>query len=185
MRTDEHGGDLPVTKAENGRTVINHPGMGCPHCPASFFKTEGQINHIQDRHPDQPHAARMKFKDKEGNPAFVDYWPNMHRHQPHLLLHVGEGNESRGRMVLADTGEVSVVETSPKHRRQGVATSLWEVAQHLHETMPGFPKPEHSAVRTEEGDAWAKKVGGDVPKLEGGRHLSQEEFRDTRWEHMQ
>ena len=94
-KKDEHGGDVATKSAI--------PALGCPHCPARFFKTEGQISHIKKTHPDQPHAARMEI----GTGNLVDYWPHMTRHQPHLLLHVDNASgETSGKMVLGASGEV-------------------------------------------------------------------------------
>ena len=169
-KKDEHGGDVAT-----GRGI---PALGCPHCPARFFKTASQVSHIQERHPDQPHAARMQI----GTGNLVDYWPHMTKTQPHLLLHIdAKSNETSGKMVLGASGEVHSVETNPEYRHQGVATSLWNAAQHLHANMPGFPEPKHSASRTKEGDAWAHKVGGEIPELYAGRHISAEQFRNARW----
>lgn len=60
------------------------------------------------------------------------------------------------------TGSVQWVETDKEHRRQGVATSLWDRAHDLSDKM-GIKPPVHSAYRWNEGDAWAKSVGGHLP----------------------
>ena len=59
-------------------------------------------------------------------------------------------------------GMVDMVKTRADHRRKGVATGMWRQAQKV-----GL-NPKHSTIRSEAGDAWAKKVGGRhllVPRL--------------------
>ena len=50
------------------------------------------------------------------------------------------------------------IEVDPAARRQGVATMLWKKAQEAN------LNPAHSKQRSAEGDAWARKVGGELPK---------------------
>lgn len=61
------------------------------------------------------------------------------------------------------TGVVQWVETNKNYRRLGVATELWNKAHKLSE-QTGIKAPEHSAHRWEEGDQWAKAVGGRLPQ---------------------
>ena len=60
------------------------------------------------------------------------------------------------------TGEVNWVRTHQDYRGLGVATTLWEKAKKL-SADTGIKEPKHSKHRTEEGEAWAKKVGGALP----------------------
>jgi GNAT superfamily N-acetyltransferase len=62
------------------------------------------------------------------------------------------------------TGEIKGVYTDPEHQRQGLASSLYGHAQELAAVTRGVPKPRHSTFRTSSGDAWAKSVGGRLPK---------------------
>ena len=62
------------------------------------------------------------------------------------------------------TGHVLKVEVNEEHRRQGVATGLWQQAQTAASGTRSVVKPKHSSERTVEGDAWAKSVGGPVPR---------------------
>lgn len=48
---------------------------------------------------------------------------------------------------------VAHIEVSPKFRRRGVATQLWEYAKEV-----GL-NPIHAIDKTPEGDAWSKAVG--------------------------
>lgn len=62
------------------------------------------------------------------------------------------------------TGEVRGIDTDPGHRRQGVASSMWAEGQRVAGETRGVKLPKHSAQRTTAGDAWAKSVGGRLPK---------------------
>ena len=161
--------------------MTSYGGFGCPHCnhPEGFTSLDKQVAHIKKEHPDQPHSARMQTKSG----AYVDYFPHMDRTAPHLLMHVHpDTGKMQGRLILSNEGHVSSVETHPELRRQGIATELWNTARELHANMSGVPEPKHSVSRTTAGNKWAKAVGGEVPKLEGGRVVSQRQFRGIRWE---
>jgi hypothetical protein len=51
-------------------------------------------------------------------------------------------------------GRVDLLDVDGAHRRRGVATLMWNSAQ-----TSGLTPPKHSDEQTEEGKAWAKKVG--------------------------
>ena len=72
-------------------------------------------------------------------------------------------------------GEVTGVYVHEEGRRKGVASMLWEVAKELSESN-GWPQPAHSPGRTEDGDAWARAVGGDLPAREGGAFEDESGF---------
>lgn len=61
--------------------------------------------------------------------------------------------------------EVHALDVGHEHRRQGIATGLWN---HAHSVADGrsIPAPKHSAQRTTAGDAWARSVGGRLPRLD-------------------
>jgi 2'-5' RNA ligase len=56
---------------------------------------------------------------------------------------------------------IDKTEVHENHRRQGLATAMWDWAQE-----EGRPKPTHSRQRTDAGDAWARSVGGPLPRRE-------------------
>ena len=56
------------------------------------------------------------------------------------------------------THEVTSVHVEEEHRRQGLATEMWRMGQELR------PRPKHSHDRTNAGDAWARSVGGRLPR---------------------
>lgn len=56
------------------------------------------------------------------------------------------------------TGDIQGINVQPSHRRKGIATAMWNLAQDITGNNVG-----HSPVRSDEGDVWAKSVGGDIP----------------------
>jgi hypothetical protein len=52
----------------------------------------------------------------------------------------------------------------PEHVRRGVATAMWHEGHRLAEQHGRIPKPKHSPDRTAMGDAWARSVGGRLPR---------------------
>ena len=62
------------------------------------------------------------------------------------------------------TGEIHGIHTAPEHQRQGLASTLWQEGHRLANETRGVPTPRHSAQRTRAGDAWAKSVGGRLPR---------------------
>jgi len=61
------------------------------------------------------------------------------------------------------TGAISNIMTAHKMRGLGVATTLFDKANKL-SADTGIKAPIHSRDRTDKGEAWAKSVGGDLPK---------------------
>lgn len=51
------------------------------------------------------------------------------------------------------------ITVEPEHQRRGLATAMWNWAQEN-----ARPKPRHSEQRTDAGDAWARSVGGRLPR---------------------
>ena len=164
MRTDEHGGDLPITKMENGQTSTKYPGLSCPHCPAAFFGGETYSKHVEAQHQDKPRNHSV-----EDDVHRIDYYHYATPQHPHwFILSDKESGKMLSNMNLNREGEVSAVETHPKYRKQGLAKKLWDYAGTLGHM--GIPAPKHSSGRTQAGEAWAKKIGGELPAR--GRLLS-------------
>lgn len=154
---DQYGGDSPIV---NGSST-KYPAMGCPHCPAAFFKSESQMAHVKETHKGKPVATAW-----EDDSHRVEYHPGLTPQHPHLyVLSDKQSGKYLSNMVLDHEGKVSAVETHPDFRKQGLAKKLWGIAQE--NTDQGAPAPQHSAMRTKEGEAWAKKVGGEVPPRSG------------------
>ncbi len=57
------------------------------------------------------------------------------------------------------TGRIAMVEVDPAFQRQGIATHMHKLGQEF------SPTPQHSNDRTNKGTAWAKSVGGKLPRL--------------------
>lgn len=63
------------------------------------------------------------------------------------------------------SGEIKDIFVEKPYRRQGLASELFRRAHHMSTQFDDVVPPRHSEHRTEEGDAWAKAVGGEVPPL--------------------
>lgn len=61
-------------------------------------------------------------------------------------------------------GEIEWVHTLPPHRRQGVASALFNVATQM--DLGQSTRPVHSPSRTDDGYEWSKKAGGPRGKLD-------------------
>jgi hypothetical protein len=70
-------------------------------------------------------------------------------------------------MMIWDPKQIRGIHVPSDLQRRGVATALWEEGHRLAEETPGIPKPKHSADRTAAGDAWARSVGGRLPRRSG------------------
>jgi ribosomal protein S18 acetylase RimI-like enzyme len=57
-----------------------------------------------------------------------------------------------------DSKQIKNVEVDSAHQGKGLATAMWDMGQEIK------PRPKHSRDRTDAGDAWAKKVGGPLPR---------------------
>jgi len=61
-----------------------------------------------------------------------------------------------------DSGLVLDLWVRDDRQRLGVASALWEMAQRTAEAN-GWHEPLHAGDRTEDGDAWARSLGGELP----------------------
>ncbi len=89
------------------------------------------------------------------DPAFSAYDPS-----------IEDEDKQVGAMWLhPETGVIDQVYVSPSHQRRGIATQMFEMAKLAHAVKPeGYPYPQHSPARSVEGNAWAKAVGGKLPR---------------------
>lgn len=74
------------------------------------------------------------------------------------------GHTVRPAEMQWDAKGIRSIDVPPAFKRQGVATSLWNEGHRLAEEHAKVPAPKHSADRTNEGDAWARSVGGRLPR---------------------
>lgn len=107
---------------------------------------------------------------------FLYQRPTESWHDYHLLDAVPADKEpdtgnSVGHMTwFKNSGVVSELFVGEQNRRQGIATNLWNEAQRLSRQDPSIPAPKHSSFRSRSGDAWAKKVGGELPPLDNDEY---------------
>lgn len=80
-------------------------------------------------------------------------------HHAVIASHPEEGQI--GHLVWHPEGEIQDVHVNEPHRRKGVATGMFDYAKKLK-----VKAPEHSELRSEEGDAWARAVGGNIPEMD-------------------
>jgi len=83
--------------------------------------------------------------------------------KPHHVLTARVGDEQVGKLRWSATS-VRGIDVPEEHQRQGIATALWEHGQSLAAENPKIPAPKHSSDRTRAGDAWARSVGGRLPR---------------------
>lgn len=114
----------------------------------------------------QPRAQQWSSGDR----TFVYVPPDhpMNWHGKHVLS-VHHKGDAKGNMMWDQNGRVDWVGIDPREQRQGHGSALWEAGQSLADREPAVPRPLHSETQTEQGQQWAKKVGGktvesDKPK---------------------
>lgn len=66
--------------------------------------------------------------------------------------------------LLWSSKQVRNIDVAPTMQRQGVATAMWNEGQRLASENARIPAPKHSPDRTNDGDAWARSVGGRLPR---------------------
>lgn len=81
--------------------------------------------------------------------------PAMGRSMHRIKATVGDADV--GTMAWSSHGIWNLT-VEPEHQRKGLATAMWEMGQEAK------PRAKHSSDRTDAGDAWAKKVGGRLPR---------------------
>lgn len=84
-------------------------------------------------------------------------------HPVHRITATGGEGTWAGSLVWSGKG-IREVDVHPNFRRQGVATSLWNEGHRLASENAMIPAPKHSSDRTTAGDAWARSVGGRLPR---------------------
>lgn len=68
-----------------------------------------------------------------------------------------------GRMIW-NSRSILNIDVDEQYARRGVATAMWQEGHRLAEQNARIPKPKHSSDRTAMGDAWARSVGGRLPR---------------------
>ena len=100
-------------------------------------------------------------------PLPKEFGPEM-RHSIHVIdTKSSSGREGVGHMQWAGNdwnGRIWDLEVDADHQRRGLGTAMYQKAKRLAESSNGLiVPPAHSDTRTPAGDAWAQRVGGDLP----------------------
>jgi hypothetical protein len=66
--------------------------------------------------------------------------------------------------MLWQSKSIRNIGVSPGLERRGIATAMWHEGHRLAGENARIPQPKHSADRTKSGDAWARSVGGRLPR---------------------
>jgi hypothetical protein len=106
-------------------------------------------------------AAHEKLSGIQFQYQTVDLGESKPVHQ--VTAHAGPTGTSVGSMLWTSK-ELRNVTVSPDQQRRGVATALWNEGHRLAAESSGIPQPKHSSDRTKAGDAWARSVGGRLPR---------------------
>jgi GNAT superfamily N-acetyltransferase len=85
-----------------------------------------------------------------------------------LKRHRVEIKDDSGKTIASmewmnDDGQISHLDVKPEYRRKGLATKLFQKARELSEKDDSIASPQHSPMRSEDGDAWARAIGGNIP----------------------
>jgi predicted GNAT family acetyltransferase len=85
----------------------------------------------------------------------------------HPDLHTVTARTSEGKYLgfmdwHKKTGRIDNISVTENMRGLGVASAMYDKATKL-ASDTGIKSPQHSTHRTDKGDAWARKVGGNVP----------------------
>ena len=66
--------------------------------------------------------------------------------------------------MLWSSKEIRNIGVTPGQERRGIATAMWHEGHRMAAENPKIPQPKHSKQRTKAGDAWARSVGGRLPR---------------------
>lgn len=73
------------------------------------------------------------------------------------------GDAEIGHMSWSNRG-MHFIGVDDRYQRQGVATALWNEGHRIARQSSSVVKPAHTGDRTDSGDAWARSVGGRLPR---------------------
>lgn len=99
------------------------------------------------------------INDEQFGDYKLKYFPPDMDTPRHRISAVTESGYPVGQMAWhPKTHSITGITVDPEEQRQGIATAMWNMGQKMR------PKPQHSADRTTAGQAWAKSVGGRLPR---------------------
>ena len=79
--------------------------------------------------------------------------------KPRHIIECFDGSKLVGELNwYGTTGTIHHIGVEDGYMRQGIATAMWQWGQEMR------PRPKHSGDRTTQGDAWARSVGGPIPR---------------------
>jgi GNAT superfamily N-acetyltransferase len=104
---------------------------------------------VDNMHPQQFGDLTLTYRSRDEGSRRPDHVIEAH--------HPDEGIVGK-LSIKGTTSKVEGIEVDPDRQRQGIATAMWNFASPL--------KPRHSNDRTNAGNAWAKSVGGPLPRNE-------------------
>ena len=81
----------------------------------------------------------------------------------HRIRATTERGNELGSMLWSGK-EIRNIGVTPGQERRGVATAMWHEGHRMAAENPRIPRPKHSKQRTAAGDAWARSVGGRLPR---------------------
>jgi hypothetical protein len=147
--------------------------LGLPEVPVEirYFGNAQRQGTVLER-------AEGKTATKEGDTRAYGEYEMRYRQsdqgerRPRHHIETYLGDEKVGELNwYGTTGTVHNIDVEEEHSRKGIATAMWEWGQEMR------PKPKHSKDRTDLGDAWAKSVGGPLPRRTRGVKMTAEADR--------
>ena len=121
----------------------------------------------------EPHEAAMPY---QGGFNFKFYKSSPRGFSYHVLKaltkdHPDHPDGRIGGVIMwhHKDGLIQGLKVNPEFRRQGLATELLHQARGVSSTADDVVPPRHHSDRTEEGEAWARSLGEDLPERREGQ----------------
>lgn len=101
---------------------------------------------------------------KHGVAQFEYSTPDFGESKPsHQIRALSQHGGEMGTMIWNSKG-IRNIGTTPGMERRGIATAMWNEGHRVAAANRRVPAPKHSNQRTNAGDAWARSVGGSLPR---------------------
>jgi hypothetical protein len=105
-----------------------------------------------------PADEHLGLQFRYDQPDFGESFPT------HRITALAAGGRRQAGTMLWSAKGVRNIGTDADLQRRGVATAMWQEGHRLAAENARIPKPKHSPERTAAGDAWARSVGGRLPR---------------------